>query len=198
MEKSSEGNFQTILANYSVELERIRELMDMAFSRGATSTDAPEDKVVFPLLVSCRDIAEEILFAINDGFGRAALRATRTMYECVVTARYLNLHPEKVDDFIGLFHVEWAKILQEIPAEYRSLSIEPDIAAHVPKFAEGKRLGMKDLNWSGAQIYEMAATAGPLSHLHSSAYVLPSAYIHPGCLFLHPFAIAVGYEGSPT
>ncbi len=88
---------ETIVAKYGTELERAREMMDLAFSSGASSTNAPEDKVVFPLLVSCRDSIEEILFAIKDGFGRAALRATRTMYECLVVARHLNLHPEKTE-----------------------------------------------------------------------------------------------------
>src|SRR5271166_33251 len=83
------------IAEYGAELMRFREMLDLAFAGGARSSKSPEDRVVFPLLVSCRDIVEEILFALNDGFGRAALRSARTMYECVVTARYLNLHPER-------------------------------------------------------------------------------------------------------
>src|SRR5271157_592905 len=78
------------IAEYGAELMRFREMLDLAFAGGARSSKSPEDRVVFPLLVSCRDIVEEILSALNDGFGRAALRSARTMYECVVTARYLN------------------------------------------------------------------------------------------------------------
>ena len=171
------------IVNHRDELERVRNLMDIAFSKGASSTANIEDKVVFPLLVSCRDIVEEILFAINEGFGRAALRATRTMYECVVIARHLNLHPEKVQEFLNLFHKEWAKIRQDIPEVFRNSEMDRDIAQHVPKYALGKRVSMNDLNWSGTNIFEMAKEAGRLSELHSPAYTLTSAYIHPGAMF---------------
>jgi len=158
--------------------------MDLAFSRSARSSNAPEDKVVFPLLVSCRDIAEEVLFCIKEGFGRAALRATRTMYECVVTARHLNLHPEKTDAFLEMFHVEWARVYQEIPSAYRDPKLDSEIGARVPKYAQGRRIGMGDLDWSGSVVSAMARDAGALVDLHSLAYVLSSAYIHPGAQFL--------------
>ena len=158
--------------------------LDIAFSRGATTSDAHEDKVIFPLLVSCRDIVEEVTFAIKEGFGRAALRATRTMYECVVTARYLNLHPEKADDFLDQFHTEWAKVYQEIPSAYRDPNFEAEIGSHVPKYAQGRHIGMGDLRWSGSVVGEMAREAGALAELHSLAFTLASAYIHPGAQFM--------------
>jgi hypothetical protein len=175
---------QEEIAEHRAELDRIRELMDVAFSRGAKSTNSPEDRVIFPLLVSCRDLTEEILFAIKDGFGRAALRATRTMYECVVVARHLHLHPEKVDDFLNMFHIEWAKILQDIPEQSRPSQMDSQVASKVSKYAVGKRVGMGDLNWSGSSIYEMAKEAGTLVALHSPSYSLVSAYVHPSAMFL--------------
>jgi hypothetical protein len=158
--------------------------MDAAFANGATSSDLSEDRVIFPLLVTCRDIVEEVLFAIKDGFGRAALRATRTMYECLVTARYLNLHPEKTDDFWNLFYIEWAKVYQDIPPERRNPMFDAELGSHVAKYAQGRRVGMNDLRWSGALIETMAKEAGTLFVLHSSCYTLPSAYIHPGAVSL--------------
>jgi hypothetical protein len=172
-----------IASNYSAELERVRRLMDSAFANGAASTSRPEDKVVFPLLVSCRDITEEILFAVKEGFGRAALRATRTMYECVVVARHLNLHPEKAADFLSIFHAERAKVYQDIPEARRGVSMDDSIAAYVPKYAQRKRVVAKDLDWSGTRVYEMAKEAGGLAELHPIAYTLASAYIHPGAVF---------------
>ena len=63
----SEGEYwKRVTALYSAEIDRIRDLMDGAFARGAKSSTAPEDKVIFPLLVACRGIVEEILFAIKD------------------------------------------------------------------------------------------------------------------------------------
>jgi hypothetical protein len=176
--------WERVAALYSAEIDRIRNLMDSAFSRGARSSNAPEDKVVFPLLVVCRGIVEEILFAIKDGFGRAALRATRTMYECVVAARYISLHPEKAEDFLAIFHVEWAKMFQDIPAQFRNLQIDTEIGAFVLKYSAGKRVGLQDLKWSDSQVADMAKDAGALAELHPLAFTLASAYIHPGALFL--------------
>src|SRR5271157_5848321 len=51
------------IAEYGAELMRFREMLDLAFAGGARSSKSPEDRVVFPLLVSCRDIVEEILSA---------------------------------------------------------------------------------------------------------------------------------------
>lgn len=181
---SDEEYWDTVTRRHAVEIDRIREIMDVAFSRGARSSMAAEDRVIFPLLVACRGIAEEILFAIKDGFGRAALRATRTMYECVVTARYVSLHPESAEDFLALFHVEWAKVYQDLPAQHRNPTVDAEIGTHVPKYAAGKRVGLKDLKWSDSQVADMAGEAGALAELHSLAFTLSSAYIHPGAQFL--------------
>jgi hypothetical protein len=179
-----EETIQELMAEkYVAEIERLRKLMDMAFANGAASTSLPEDKVVFPLLVSCRDITEEVLFAVKDGFGRAAFRATRTMYECVVIARHLNLHPEKTSDFLDIFHAEWARVYQDLPDARRVGDMDQSIAAHVPKYAQGRRVGMNELDWSGTHVHEMAKDAGRLADLHSLAYTLASAYIHPGAMF---------------
>jgi hypothetical protein len=175
--------YEKVASEYDSELKRVRELMDLAFSGGATSTSAREDRVVFPLLVACRDITEEVLFAIKDGFGRAALRSTRTMYECVVTARHLHLHPEKTEKFLAIFHAEWARVYQDIPKQYRDAKTDSMIAVHVPKYAEDRYVGMKELDWSDAQVHKMAEEAGRLAELHPFAYTLPSAYIHPGAMF---------------
>lgn len=181
----SEGEYwERVTTLYAAEIDRIRSLMDAAFSQGAVSSKAPEDKVIFPLLVACRGIVEEILFAIKDGFGRAALRATRTMYECVVAARYVSLHPDKAEDFLAIFHAEWAKVFQDIPAQFRNPQTDTDIGAHVPKYAAGSRVSLQDLKWSDSQVADMAREAGSLAELHPLAFTLASAYIHPGAQFL--------------
>ncbi len=180
----SSASIREQLAQHSIELTRVKEMLDLAFGQGARSSKAPEDRVVFPLLVSCRDIIEEMLFAVNEGFGRAALRNVRTMYECVVIARYLNLHPDKADGFLSVFRVQWAKIIQNIPSQYRNPAMHSEIAAHVPKYARGKPVSMRDLNWSGKHTLEMAKEAGQLASLHSLAFDYASAFVHPSAMFV--------------
>ncbi len=103
------------------------------------------------------------------------------MYECVVVARHLHLHPEKTDDFLNIMWVQWAKILQNIPVGERSSQMHTQLAAKVPRYAQGKMVRMEDLNWSGEHTLKMAKEAGTLADLHSLAFDYASAYIHPQC-----------------
>jgi len=182
------GLWRIMIDKHGEELRRFQRMLDSAFSGGATSSGKPEDRIVFPLLVCCRDIFEEICFALRDGFGRAALRAVRTMYECVVVARFLHLHPETADGYLDKFYVQWAKISQHLGADDLSAEFESKLRMHVPKYAEGKRVGMQDLDWSGKHTFEMAKEAGQLADLHPLAFDLASAYIHPSAvLFMSAF-----------
>ena len=166
----------------SEELIRFRSLLDEAFAKGARNSSQPEDRIVFPLLVAARDVMEEILFQISNGHGRAALRSVRTLYECVVTAHHLHLHPEKMNGYFAMFYVQWAKILQNIQSQTMT-DMHKTISQYVPKFAQGKMVGLKDLDWSGQHIREMAVEAGEIANLHPLAFDHASAYVHPSILF---------------
>lgn len=172
------------LAEYGSELARLKSAADLAFSGSGMKLVAPEEKVVLPLLIACRDIMEEILFAVKDGLGRCALRSARTMYECAVTARYLHLHPDKTLAFLNLFHAQWAKIIQTLPKTGIGAEMEKDIAAKVPKYAAGKPVGLKDLKWTDDYTLEMAKEGGAIADLHSLAFDYASCLIHPSALFV--------------
>lgn len=169
------------IQQYSAELLRFRSLLDDAFAKGAKSSANPGDLIMFPLLVSARDIMEEILFEISNGHGRAALRSLRTLYECVVTAHQLHLHPEKMNDFLAMFYVQWAKILQNLPGP-TATEMHKTVSKHVPKFGQGKPVGLKDLDWSGQHTREMAEEAGEIAKLHPLAFDYASAFVHPSIL----------------
>jgi hypothetical protein len=145
------------IAKHQVELLRIKKAVDLAFGPGQRPSNEQEDRVLFPLGVSCRDLFEEILWAVDEGFGRAALRSARTMYECVAFCRHIHLHPEKADDFLQMFHTQ---------------------------AAAGKRIGLQDLKWTSENTYEMAKEAGRLGELHPLAFDYASAYVHPSAVFL--------------
>jgi len=170
------------LAQYSPEILRLRDTLDLAFAKGARGSKACEDRVIFPLLVACRDIVEEILFAVSEGFGRLALRSVRTMYECVVFARYLNLHPERTDDYMATFHAQWAKVLENVPDPVTTMpEVHNVISAKVPAYAAGKYV---DLVWSDKSILKMAEEAGIPNQFHAWAFNYASGFVHPSGLFL--------------
>lgn len=170
------------IQQYNAELLRFRALLDEVFANGAKSSSKPEDHIVFPLLVTARDIMEEILFEITNEHGRAALRSVRTLYECVVTAHHFHLHPEKMTSFLDMFYVQWAKIIQNLPTS-QTTEMHKAISQRVPKFAQGKMVGLRDLDWSGQHTREMAEEAGEIAKLHPLAFDYASAYVHPSVLF---------------
>lgn len=192
-----------ILTEHVNEIRRLKTLLDTAFSGGARASDAPEDRMVFPLLVCCRDTMEEVLFSVHEGFGRAALRAVRTMYECVVVARFIHAHPEKAEEFLNTFHAQWAKIVQHLPTNEVSPTLDGILRARVPKYRSGQNVSLHDVEWSGKKTLEMAREAGPLADLHPLAFDLASAYVHPSAvLFMSIFgpgsgedAVCVGESG---
>jgi hypothetical protein len=156
--------------------------LDFAFAQGARASQAPEDRVIFPLGVACRDILEEILFAVSEGFGRLALRSSRTMYECMIFARYLSLHPSKTDDYLATFHKQWAMVLKNTPSAEKNLpDIHKAVSAQVPAYAAGKRI---DLDWSDTSTLKMAEEAGFPSTFHSLAFNYASAFVHPSAVFI--------------
>jgi hypothetical protein len=156
------------LEQHRSEILRLRDTLDLAFARGATSSGAREDRVVFPLGVACRDLLEEILFAVSEGFGRSALRSVRIMHECVVFSRYLSLHPENTDDYLATFHAQYAKVLRDIPDASRALpEIHRVISSKVPSYAAGKPVS---LDWSDKTTKKMAAEVGIASDWHAWAF----------------------------
>jgi hypothetical protein len=170
------------LVRHTPEILRLRDTLDLAFGKGARGSKAHEDRVIFPLIVACRDIVEEILFAVSEEFGRLALRSVRTMYECVVFARYLSLHPERTDDYLATFHAQWAKVLENIPnPEITMPGVHNVVSAKVPAYAAGKYV---DLDWSDKSTLKMAEEAGIPKQFHAWAFNYVSGFVHPSGLFL--------------
>jgi hypothetical protein len=173
------------IAQHHAELLRLKGTLDLAFGLGQRPSDKPEDRVLFPLGVSCRDLFEEILCAVDEGFGRMALRSVRTLYECIAFCRHIHLHPEKAEAFLQMFHTQWAKVLQNMPEpEIGMPEVHSRLTSTVPKYAAGKPISMQDLKWTSDSTYQMAKDAGSLRDLHPLAFDYASAYIHPSSVFL--------------
>jgi uncharacterized protein DUF5677 len=158
----------------------LRQALDSAFPKEAR-IPAPE-RAIFPLGVACRDLFEEVIFSVSAGFGRLALRTVRTMYECVIFARYLDLHPEKTADYLAAFYSQWAMFSRNIPdAENSMPEVHRAILEQVPQYAAGKRIS---LEWSDKKTLKMAKDVNIPSQFHAFAFNYASAYIHPGAAFI--------------
>src|SRR5690348_12539788 len=69
--------------------------LNVAFIRVQTM-DNPEDKLVYLLGRVCLEDFMEIALVCYHGYGVAASKLVRSMYEHAVTLRYLHEHPEEV------------------------------------------------------------------------------------------------------
>jgi hypothetical protein len=104
------------------------------------------------------------------------------MYECVVFARYLSLHPELTANYLATFHTQWAKVLASLPDAAKGMpEIHKTISAKVPAYATGKRV---ELEWSDKSTLKMAEEAGIPRPFHAWAFNYVSGLVHPSALFL--------------
>lgn len=158
----------------------MRQALESAFPKEAR-IPAPE-RAIFPLGIACRDLFEEVIFSAFAGFGRLALRTVRTMYECVVFARYLDHYPEKTADYLAAFHSQWAMFLRNIPDAEKSMpEVHRAILGKIPKYAAGK--GIK-WEWSDKKTLEMAKDVNIPGQFHAFAFNRTSAYVHPNVEFM--------------
>jgi Family of unknown function (DUF5677) len=169
------------LTEYIQELSDLKSTVDLAFGKDVRSSSG--DVIIFPLLVSCRGLLEEVLFASSEGFGQLALRSARTMYECVVLARYLSRHPEKMHDYLQSFYSQWASILRNLPDVATSMpGVHKAVIANVPAYAEGKHID--PTAWNEKKTFQMAKEMGFPASLHSLAFNYTSGFIHPSVMLL--------------
>ena len=175
---------RTALTTYASEIARLQRLLNYVFVDGSQGATGRAGIVILCLLISCKDIVEETLYLVKGGFGGAAVRGVRTMYECIVSARYLSRHPEKADALLDVFNAQWAKIMQNVPRQYRDAKMDGKLAAEVPKYGAGKFLSTTDIAWSDTHLLKMAREAGAVVDLHPYAFDQASAYIHPSSMYV--------------
>ena len=157
--------------------------MDLAYGLGTTNNASlPEDIVVFPLGVAARDLFEEVHFLVYHARGHAALRASRTLYECVVFASYIHKHPETWADYLETMYASWANVLRNFPGADQLLPEMHQILSHkFPRYVQGKQV---PLDWNDDQTtYKMANAVGVSDQFHSLAFGYTSAYVHPSASF---------------
>ncbi len=141
--------------------------------------NAPLDKidiVVLALGNICVDDFSEILLLCANGFGNGSLKILRGMYEKLVVARYLHIHPEEVDAFwnfhaVKLSKMQFADILKKIDPDGKQL----DQFKVAPKRGGRKRL---QSSWTKKDFVCMANEVGLGEHVRN-AYYLPLEFAHP-------------------
>jgi len=174
---------------YRERMTRLAETIDLAFTR-TQQTNTPEEKFVYfygTLVVE--DFMEIYLVAVN-GYGVAATKLLRSMYEHTVTLRYLHDHPEEVGAFIDYNRVQEFKLMQPILETFGADALPPETIAEVKrKYEEVKEQFMvtdckkcktKKVNhtWNKLHFAAMAKKTGVLGTVIVPGYFLPLRHAH--------------------
>ncbi len=161
--------------------------MDIAFVRKQTGPKI--DLVVLTLGRLCLEEFMEILLLCGHGYGVAATRIIRGMYERAVTAEYLHDNPDQVEAFINYHHVSGYKLFKQIQrtmgndtlSAEQTKRIEENYHKYKSQFevTDCKKCGTVRVNhnWSKLDFVAMAAKTS-LGKLIVPDYYLPTRHIH--------------------
>jgi len=169
-------------------VHNLTELLHKAYLIQSTKTGT-EAVVVFVMGRVCCEEFYEIMTTAANGYGLAALRLLRGLYERAVTMLYLCDHPGEVDAFMEYYHVAQYKMLKAIQDTFGPDTIkkeaveeaEQDYARVKGKFmvTQCKDCGTERMNhaWHKLDVVSMAKQT-PLGKLIVPAYYVPMSHAH--------------------
>src|SRR5258708_1975290 len=169
-------------------LHRLAHAVDLAFKRTQTMATPIEKFAYFYGTVRAEDFMEIFLVAVN-GYGAAAMKLLRSMYEHTVTLRYLHDHPDEVQAFIDYDAVQQFKLMQPIVETFGKDALPAESAADVEASYNAVKeqfmvrvcdCGAKRVNhtWNKLHFAAMAKKAGPIGSLIVPGYFVPLRHAH--------------------
>jgi hypothetical protein len=167
------GDFS--IANKDI-LSLILELNDLSdsFFNKSVSSDR-KGLTIFVLGRLCSRHFENILWLAPAGYGFAASRILRSMFEKFIDATYLHKHPHLIDEFWDYGLVE----IHNLEGEKAAEEFNPDFRTIIAKFENPKPKKGYRYKWSKKSIREKARAVGifkdkTLKH----AYSYPNLFVH--------------------
>jgi hypothetical protein len=169
----------------------LKDAIETAFSW--TSKEAkPIDKFVHFYGRLCVEDFFEVLLCCGNGYGAAALKLLRSLYEHAVTLRYLNVNPDMLDDFYDYHAVSHSKELTAVEEAFGKDAI-PEKSQYFAKVREHyesvkskfkvtacKECGAERINhtWNKLDFVSMAKKTEILGKLLFAGYYLPIRHAH--------------------
>jgi len=151
--------------------------LNIAFTR-VQIMSGPEDKFVYFYGSVCREDFMEILLLCYHGYGVAASKLVRSMYEHTVTLRYLHEHADEIDTFLDYHLIQNDKLISRLIETFGDQILPTEVIADARrKAAEVKEDFMipvcdhpgakKRLNhtWNTLDFVAMAKKTGGLGEL---------------------------------
>jgi Family of unknown function (DUF5677) len=169
----------------------LEHALNLAFTR-VQVMDGPADKLVYFFGRVCLEDFMEILLVCYHGYGVAASKLVRSMYEYTVTLRYLHEHPTEVKTFLDYHRVQNDKLISRLietfgdtilPAEtiadarHKAAEVKENFIIPVCDHPDAKmRLNH---TWNKLDFAAMAKKTGALGTLIIPGYYFPLRHAHP-------------------
>jgi len=172
-------------------MHNLEHALNLAFIRVQVMDDAA-DKLVYFFGRLCLEDFMEILLVCYHGYGVAASKLVRSMYEYTVTLRYLHDHPAEVKTFLAYHRVQSDKLISRLietfgdtilPAEHivearrKAAEVKEDFMVPVCHHP-GAKMRLNH-TWSKLDFVAMAKKTGSLGTLIVPGYYFPLRHAHP-------------------
>jgi Family of unknown function (DUF5677) len=165
--------------------------MNLAFTR-VEAMEGVADKLVYFFGRIVLEDFMEITLVCYHGYGVAASKLVRSMYEYAVTLRYLHEHPNEAETFMAYHLVQQDKLVSRmietfgesiLPAdqivEIRSKAAAVKEDFMVPIFDHPGAKMRLNHSWNKLDFVAMAKRTGELGTLIIPGYYMPMRHAHP-------------------
>jgi hypothetical protein len=187
--KEEWANFRERHALFLEQFPHITAATQTAFSR-AMSTPEPLERFVMLYGRLCVEDFYEILFCCGNGYGIAAMKLLRALYEKAVVLDYLNDHPEEFDDFFEFHHVAQHKLMRSVTNVFGDQVMSQELQERTTSdynrvkdrymITACAKCETKRVNhtWSKLDVVAMSKQTRVLGKLVISGYYLPMRHTH--------------------
>ena len=182
-------DFRRRHALFFERMPHLSDALNTAFIRKGSSAEAI-DKFVFLYGRLCCEDFFEVLLCCGNGYGAAALKLVRSLYERGVTLTYLHQHPDELDAFVDFHDVQSFKLLVSIEETIGKGTVSEKVSAEVRTRYEEvkerfivtscKECGSERVNhtWNKLDFVALAKHTGSLGKLIVQGYYLPMRHAH--------------------
>ena len=168
----------------------VREL-NLAFTRVEVMKGSADKFVYFFGRIILEDFMEVALVCYH-GYGVAASKLVRSMYEFTVTLRYLHEHPDEADTFLAYHLVQQDQLTSRLIETFGESILPAELIAEIKRKAAevkedfmipvcdhpGSKLRLNH-TWNKLDFVAMAKKAGEIGRLIVPGYYFPLRDAHP-------------------
>lgn len=165
--------------------------LNLAFTRVQVMEGAVDKFVYFFGRIVIEDFME-IALVCHHGYGVAASKLVRSMYEFTVTLRHLHEHPDEADTFLAYHLVQQDKLTSRLIETFGESILPAELIVEIRRKAAevkedfmipvcdhpGSKMRLNH-TWNKLDFVAMAKKAGEIGKLVVPGYYLPLRHAHP-------------------